>query len=541
MTSLDLVKTGNEQFKEQYPSIMKKIKNKKLQEFDPKISEINQVYEIIKKYIIDKKRKIYGGFALDMLLTEKNKDYALYDETDVPDIDFYSPEPLIDLVAMCNKIYDAGFKPVIGQEAQHKETYSIFVNHQLYCDISYMPSNIYYKTRFIQLNGFMIIHPWFMMIDYFRMFTDPMISYWRLEKHFSRYLKLQKSYPLPLIQKSLSFEPFKNREISEAMNYLFDYLATKSTILFTGFYTYNYYLYISNYKKYNGNYDYTFIPYYEVYSTDYIKDGIDILEYIKTLPEAIRNNFSHVENYPFFQFYGYNTIIYYNDGKDQIPILYIYSNNKRCIPFKQVDYIKFPNIEKNKFEINKSKKINIGSFDHNILHGLIILIKVRVDEDNQWNDIIYKYINGIVTFRNYYLEIKNFSIYSDSIFQGFVVECIGETVLPERERRLVIEVRKKLGKPYVYKYEAGVSKNPGNYVFLNSSGNPINLESNKKLLIENLNKKLIDDLEGEEKSNSDDESELTKPTKSTKLTKPTKSTKPTKLDKVEEKKSEFDE
>jgi len=508
MASLELVKTKDEQFKEQYPIIMKKIKNKKLLEFDPKINEINQVYEIIKKYIIEKKRKIYGGFALNLLLTEKNPEYALYDETDIPDIDFYSPVPLVDLVALCDLINEAGFKPVVGQEAQHKETYSIFVNYQLYCDISYMPVNIYHKTRFIKIQDYTIMHPWFMMIDYFRMFTDPMISYWRLEKHFLRYMTLQKTYPLPLIQKPLSITGYKDKGISETMNLIFDYLTTKSTILFTGFYIYNYYLHVSNYnhKKANGNgnsnYEYINIPYYEVYSTDYVKDGMDILEFIKMLPESIASKITHVENYPFFQFYGYNTVLYYNDGTDNIPILYIYSNNKKCLPFKQVDYIMFNNLSKSKPTIDSSRKINIGSFDHNILHALIILVKVRVDDDNDWNDLLYKYINGLVAFRTWYLDTHKKTIYSDTIFQEFVTECMGETIMPERERRLIIEVRKKLGKPYVYKYEPGISKNPGNYIFLNSSGNPINKQNNLKLVTANVDRKLIDDLEGEELSDS---------------------------------------
>ena len=85
------------------------------------------MYDIIKLYIKEKKRKVYGGFGLNMLLVDKNPKYALYDDSDVPDIDFYSPEPLVDLVILCDKIFEAGFKPVIGQEAMHKETYSIFV------------------------------------------------------------------------------------------------------------------------------------------------------------------------------------------------------------------------------------------------------------------------------------------------------------------------------------------------------------------------------------------------------------------------------
>ncbi len=509
MNSLNIVPTEDEQFKKHYEDIMTKIKKKQLTEYEPKIDEINSVYTIITEYIKEKKRKIYGGFALDKLLTMKNKKLALYDELDTPDVDFYSPEPLNDLVEICDRLHKAGFKDVMGQEAKHKETYSIFVNHKgPYSDISYMPNNIYSKVRFIQIDGFNVVHPWFMMIDYFRMFTDPMVSYWRLEKHFARYLKLEKTHSLPLIQKPLSLAPYANKDVSKAMNLLFDFIAGKNTILMTGFYAYNYYLYVSEYYKQNKNYEYIFIPYYEAYSGNYVSDGLDLIEYIKTLPEEIRSCITHTENYPFSQFYGWNTVFYYKDGDDSYPILYLYSNNKKCLPFKEVEYVKFDNLNKSKPEVIKTESLRIGSFDLNILHALIILVKVRVDDDNDWNDTLYKLINGYVTFRNYYLSKKKITLYDNSIFEGFVIDCVGESIDPDREARLVKKARKKLGKPLSFRYDPVTSKKPGKFIFLNSSGNPINKEQNLRLLEKNRNKKWEDDFEDEEKDSvkSDTES-----------------------------------
>lgn len=511
--SLDIVNTEDEQFKEHYDKIMSKIKKKKLEEYEPTINEINKVYEVIINFIKEKKRKIYGGYALDKLLVQKNKEYALYDEFDTPDIDFYSPEPLDDLVELCDRLYKAGLKDVSGQEAQHKETYSIFVNHVgPYCDISYMPNNIYSHVRFIQIDGFYVVHPWFMMIDYYRMFTDPINSYWRLEKHFARYLKLQKTYPLPLITKSLKISPYKNNEISIAMNHLFEYISLKSTTLLTGFYVYNYYLYISEYYKTNKHYEYIYIPYLEAYSSNYVNDGIELLEFIKTLPKNISSKLTHTENYPFTQFYGYNVVVYFDDGNDKIPILYLYSNNKKCLPYKEVEYIKFDNLNTDNVITDKKKSIKIASFDLNILHSLIILIKVRVDEDNDWNDTLYKLINGYVCFRNYYLKKNKISVYDNSIFQSFVIDCIGETISPDRESRLVKKSRKKLGKPLVYRYEPEQGKKPGKYLFLNSSGNAINKDINLRLNEKNKNKNIQDEFDDEE--NDDNESVSSKNSKS---------------------------
>jgi hypothetical protein len=503
MSLLEIVKTRGDKFKEEYPKLKKNAEYKVLKNYDPKLDEINQVYNIIKTFIIEKKRKVYGGYALNLLLKQKDKNLAIYDDVELTqaDIEYYSSTPIEDLIELCGQIYKAGFKPVSGQEAQHPETYTIFVNYRKYCDITYIPNNINKKTRFITIENMNLIHPWFMMIDYFRMFTDPLTSYWRLEKTFDRYKLIEKTYPLPLIQKPLNMTQYKDKKISDAINLLFDYLSEKNTILFTGFYVYNYYLYKSEYKKYN----FEILPYLEVYSTDYIKDGLDIVEYIKNLPEEISKKLSHKEYYPFFQFYGYNTVVYYNDGKDSYPILYLYSNNKRCIPYKQTEYIKFDNLNITKPIVKKDQKINIGCFDHNILHGLIILVKLRVDEDNDWNDVLYKYINGLVTFRNNFLEKNKKTIYDDSIFQGFVIDCMGEPVFLDRERRLLIEIRKKLGKPYTFKYEPSSSKIPKKFSFPNSSGNEITNDAKLKLKKENLDKQLIDDLEGDEIENTDSE------------------------------------
>ena len=200
-------------------------------------------------------------------------------------------------------------------------------------------------------------------------------------------------------------------------------------------------------------------------------------KFIKSLNN---DKLSYVEYYPFFQFYGFNVVIFYEDT----PILYLYSNNKRCIPYKRVTI----GIEGG----GGKKEVNIGSFDFNILHALIILVKVRIDNVDNWNDLLYKYISNVVLFRDTYLKKHSKTIYDDTIFQSFVIECTGEIIPPDRERRLRIEVKKKLGKPYIYKYDPSVSKNGGTFIFLNSSGNRINNNANLKLIESNKNNKNIE-------------------------------------------------
>ena len=280
------------------------------------------------------------------------------------------------------------------------------------------------------------------------------------------------------------------------MNLLFEEVSSYATTLFTGFYAYNYYLYASEFKDNNNNYNFINIPFYEVYSTNYTDDGLKIIDFIKkSFPKNIVEKIGYEECYPFFQLYGYNTEFYYLNGDEKIPLLYLYSNNKRCIPFKNVEQINFHN---KKIEISKNKQINIGSFDFNILHTLIILVKIRIDNVNEWNDILYTLINGFVLFRNYYLKKNKITIYDNSIFQSFNIECIGEIILPNRENRLIGEVRRKLGKPVKYIYNPNKNKNVGNYTFLNSSGNEIKNKKHFRLVEAFKNTNLLEDFEKEE-------------------------------------------
>jgi hypothetical protein len=191
---------------------------------------------------------------------------------------------------------------------------------------------------------------------------------------------------------------------------------------------------------------------------------------------------SHKEYFPFTQFYSNNVVIYNNDGKDEVPILYMYSVQNKCIPIKKVNLIDFSNINEIKEE-EGDYDINIGSFDFNILHALIILVKVRVDDDNSWNDILYKLLNGYVSFRDYYFKVNNLTLYDDSTFEGLVIDCIGKTIDPEIERKIMIKERKKQGKPLVFRYEPGQSKEvkESTYIFQNSSGNQIKNDSKLKL------------------------------------------------------------
>jgi hypothetical protein len=509
MSIMDIINDSDTKFKDEYPKIIKEVTKKKLEEYEPTKKEMEKVYEIILNYIKEKNRKMYGGYTLNMLLKDKDEKLAIYEEDDMPDIDFYSTEPLIDLKTLCDKLENEGFKGVMGQEAQHPESYKIFVNQHEYCDITYMPSNIYHKVKFIKIKDYLLIHPWFMMIDYFRMFTDPIGSYFRLDKTYVRYMKLQKAYPLPLIKKPLMIDNYNNKTCDKIIELLEEFMTSRNDILVTGFYIYNYYLNKSNYIKENDNYNYIRPPYLEYYSINFINDGLSIIDFINNLPDELNKNIIHKEAVPFFQFLGHCLIIYFKDGKNEIPILYLYNNYKKCIPYKEVNYIKF-----GKTIEEKKNKINIVGFDQNILHALIMLVKFRVDDENDlWNDILYRYINGIVLFKKNYFTKNNKDEFDNTIFQSFITNCKGYMIAPEREKRIRMEERKKQGKALVFRYEPSNTNkfDPSKVFFSNTSGNVIRKDKLLKVIEKNKDKNIdYDKLFNDDKDNKDNTDEKNK-------------------------------
>ena len=124
------------------------------------------------------------------LILNKNSEDGFYKETDLADIEFYSYEPVKDLVELTDLIHKEGYLNTVGKSGVHQGTYKIFSNFHNYCDISYMPKNIYDRCPTIKIDNLFYTHPHFMLIDAFRVYTDLLTSNFRLSKTFNRFTKL---------------------------------------------------------------------------------------------------------------------------------------------------------------------------------------------------------------------------------------------------------------------------------------------------------------------------------------------------------------
>ena len=479
------------------------IEKKKLHIFEPTKKEIMEANEIVMEFIKTHKRKIYGGYAQNKVIVSKNKNDGFYDEDDIPDIDVYSSEPIKDLVELCNILKSKGFKNVMGQEALHKETYKIFVNQANVIDLSYVPRNIYNKIPFIELNGINYVHPSFVYIDIYRMLTDPYFSgSHRWKKIFPRLYKLQKYFPFNKPTKGLNNAydvPNDKKEIINKINkIILDNIINNDNYIVVGQYAYNYLLDESSImkdKKLGDKYKLIDIPFMQIISTNYIPNTVTIIQKLQEEFKNDQNKITYKEFYPLWMFTGYSTVIYY----DNFPILHITSHNNKCVPTKIVK-AKFYNNGKGE-NINDKSFVQLGCFDFILLINLISGFRVKVnsvEEKQHYHNIMTSHL---IEIRNYYLEKNKKTLLDESLFQTFIPDCVGETMDPMRESRLIKDKKYKEGKLVVFKYNPETPKSAPDYQFANTSGNEILSAKNFKIkqyldnpkLLEEFNKKSYDE------------------------------------------------
>jgi hypothetical protein len=429
---------------------------------EPTLEECNKFKEVIKKYIFDKKRIIYGGTAYDEIIKNKNKEDRIYSDSDCKDIEFYTPKPIEDLVELCNILHEKKFKYVIGKQAAHAETYTIFVNFLAICDISYMSLNIYLNMPTLNINGFEYSHPTWILVDIFRQYNDPIISYWRLkDKTFCRANRLLKNFPL-----ELSNEEYKVHEkMGDEKKNILNNIIRIETIIFVGTVAENYY--ITRSKKIDSTT-------LECYSTNY-KEDIKIINNI--IKNVLNNRYNNIQiniYRPFFQFRDewVEFII------DNTVLIKVYKSNNKCIPYNTL-YIQ--NNEINKIQIggflkkstNEEINIKIGTFIFLLNHVLIERQYLYVNRNKNYKGkecIMLKLLEA----RNDYLNKNAITVMDNSPYKEFIVQCIGKTIDQGREFRLKIEKRKGTGVRLVFSYDPSIQQDNfkiPEYKFNNTSGN----------------------------------------------------------------------
>jgi hypothetical protein len=429
-------------------NLEKKAETIYLKNYEPTLDEINNVYEIVKNYVRKNNLIIYGGFAQNSLIKAQNEKDGFYGETDIADIEFYSPEPIKDMIKLCDILYEKKFKYVEGSEGVHPETYKIFVNFINYCDISYMSQNIYDNCPTIKIDGMRMCHPHFMIVDAFRVYTDPMTSYFRLTKTFTRFNKLIKYYPFNenTIYNKIEYKTtLSEKEYDNIYNFIKNELLQKMKLIVVGHHGFNRLISKSNIdKKFKIE-----EPFFQVISIDFDNERNNIL---KLLKQKFGNSIFYKKYNPFFSFLDKSVEFFY---KNQL-ILRLYGNNERCTIYKQ----------------SEKTKIYHGAFQLQILYALINYNLAIIRQNNFNKNVYMTIITRLLLARDTFLNKHHMNILSDSPFEEFIINCIGKPINPLRQARLNKIEKKKKGKIITFRYNP--TGKPGkipNFNFKNSSGN----------------------------------------------------------------------
>jgi len=413
---------------------------------DPKNDEYNKVNSIILQFIKEEKRIIYGGFAYHTIVQhyrkDKNSENKIYPDWDRYDVEFYTPDPIRDIVAICNRLHNAGIKYVMGRQAQHDETFTVFANFLQYCDMSYMSQNIFDTIKTININGSLYIHPELILIDIFRMYNDPLTSYWRLSKVFKRMELLLEKFPYDF-KKTKVIQLKSDSDIDDIIEFIFPQIVQKfSKILFTGELAYLIYT----------NPDADINTKNKLSQLEIITDDPDaISKFIESLTNKWINISKNTEKYDelfsvrhysrFFQYWDKRTVFFYKDK----PIFTIIGSNNRCLP-----------VIKSKITLNKTKlSINIGTF---LVTFNYFFVGYYYEHINKLGFYFNReFFNSLLTVRNSFFERNNKTVLDNTIYKEFIIECIGTTSDFSREFMLKLNEKREKGIKGTFSYDPNIS------------------------------------------------------------------------------------
>jgi hypothetical protein len=103
--------------------------------------EIQYALDIITKFLQRKGRVCYGGTAINAILPRSLKFYD--PQKDLPDYDFFTPNPESDIQEIVKDLQQAGFPDVVERVGIHEGTHKIMVNFVPVADISTLDPELY--------------------------------------------------------------------------------------------------------------------------------------------------------------------------------------------------------------------------------------------------------------------------------------------------------------------------------------------------------------------------------------------------------------
>jgi hypothetical protein len=157
--------------------------------------QLLRALKVVEAFIKRKKRVCYGGTAMNAILPEKLKFYNA--EHDLPDYDFYTPDPAKDVDELVADLKAAGFDDVYHKVGIHEGTKKILVNFTPVADISSIEPELFATLfrRSILKNGVHYTDPDVLRMMMYLELSRPKGQVGRWEKVFERLQLINKAFP----------------------------------------------------------------------------------------------------------------------------------------------------------------------------------------------------------------------------------------------------------------------------------------------------------------------------------------------------------
>uniref|UniRef100_A0A6C0EMA3 Poly(A) polymerase catalytic subunit domain-containing protein n=1 Tax=viral metagenome TaxID=1070528 RepID=A0A6C0EMA3_9ZZZZ len=300
-----------------------------------------QKYPVVKEFIRHKGLKLYGGAAINSYLPREDK---FYNPHDIPDYDFFSPDPWNDAVELSDAFHQAGYKYVEARAGIHKGTYKVFVNLWPVADISYMPKKEFDHIQTKTIDGIKVVHPLKLLESMYKEFSEPYANPARWPKVATRE-KLLRKWTRPLDKKFACSKTLFSGGIIKIddmmaglLEITYKYLRDKKA-LFTGPIAYN------TYMEVGGASRRVLVDHYRVLSETAHED-------IQELMTILMKRYEHLEittsYYPARELNNTGYKLYAIYENKYVPICEI-TNLTSCTPFQyifgryivSIDYLKY--------------------------------------------------------------------------------------------------------------------------------------------------------------------------------------------------------
>lgn len=158
--------------------------------------DVKKMLVIVEDFLRKKKLICYGGTAINNILPK----YAQFYKRDIqiPDYDFFSPNPIEDAKELADIYYKNGYKDVEAKSGVHFGTFKVFVNYIPIADITFLHPKIYNSISkdVIKINGLRYAPPDFLRMSMYLELSRPDGDVSRWEKILKRLALLNKYHPL---------------------------------------------------------------------------------------------------------------------------------------------------------------------------------------------------------------------------------------------------------------------------------------------------------------------------------------------------------